>query len=379
MKDRPPPDASEYIKWVRQKANLELTIADAKMGIPAYERHSVVSQIPTSLSLRRSLLSLFKSNVVREGFGLIWNPSLFGSAAPTYVYAIAFDSADILYLALNRKIYRNGIEFLEIGGGSDISFMAFRTETIGGVRDEYFYVRYEYSRIRKYRVSDKSLVCTFSFVNIGGSLPLPANLKYGAFDSAGNLIVTLWDNDNLIGSSSVAYVTAAQLSANVDLTISTSPWTETFRARYTANSNRTDGCFGIVVDASDNIYVACRVSGRVIKLSSVAAGTWTVTDLITTGVKGAVSLALGYGQNLYVAVQDIDWVPNDTVVTNTSYIVKTKTIPESLIQRLDIVNYTRSVHSGGGAIGGLMFDRGGHMYYINNIEPAIYKSTSPFQ
>jgi hypothetical protein len=63
MKDRPPPDASEYTKWLKQKANLELTISDSKLGIPAYERHSIVSQIPYSLSLTRSVLSLFKNNV----------------------------------------------------------------------------------------------------------------------------------------------------------------------------------------------------------------------------------------------------------------------------------------------------------------------------
>jgi len=71
MKDRPPPDSSEYTKWLKEKANLELTIADARMGIPIYERHSIISQIPSSLSLRRSVLSLFnKNNIFRESFAL---------------------------------------------------------------------------------------------------------------------------------------------------------------------------------------------------------------------------------------------------------------------------------------------------------------------
>ena len=63
MKDRPPPNASEYTKWLKEKANLELTIADARMGIPAYERHSIISQIPTSLSLTRVGLTLFRNNI----------------------------------------------------------------------------------------------------------------------------------------------------------------------------------------------------------------------------------------------------------------------------------------------------------------------------
>ena len=63
MKDRPPPNASEYTKWLKEKANLELTIADARMGIPAYERHSIISQIPTSLSLTQVGLTLFRNNI----------------------------------------------------------------------------------------------------------------------------------------------------------------------------------------------------------------------------------------------------------------------------------------------------------------------------
>lgn len=63
MKDRPPPNASEYTKWLKEKANLELTIADSKMRIPAYERHSIISQIPTSLSLTRVGLTLFKNSI----------------------------------------------------------------------------------------------------------------------------------------------------------------------------------------------------------------------------------------------------------------------------------------------------------------------------
>ena len=63
MKDRPPPNASEYTKWLKEKANLELTIADARMRIPAYERHSIISQIPTSLSLTRVGLTLFKNSI----------------------------------------------------------------------------------------------------------------------------------------------------------------------------------------------------------------------------------------------------------------------------------------------------------------------------
>jgi len=65
MKDRPPPDSSEYTKWLKEKANLELTIADARMRKPAYERHSIISQIPSSLSLRRVGLTLFKNNIYR--------------------------------------------------------------------------------------------------------------------------------------------------------------------------------------------------------------------------------------------------------------------------------------------------------------------------
>jgi hypothetical protein len=68
MKDRPPPNASEYTKWLKEKANLELTIADARMGIPAYERHSIISQIPTSLSLTRVGLTLFRNNIYTPPF-----------------------------------------------------------------------------------------------------------------------------------------------------------------------------------------------------------------------------------------------------------------------------------------------------------------------
>jgi hypothetical protein len=80
MKDRQPPIASEYTKWLKEKANLELTIADARMGIPAYERQSIISQIPYSLSLTRVGLTLFKNNIYTPPF----DPRVFGNISMWY-------------------------------------------------------------------------------------------------------------------------------------------------------------------------------------------------------------------------------------------------------------------------------------------------------
>lgn len=91
MKDRPPPNASEYTKWLKEKANLELTIADARMRIPAYERHSIISQIPTSLSLTRVGLTLFKNSISVPPF----NPLVLGGLA------LWLDAADATALFSN--------------------------------------------------------------------------------------------------------------------------------------------------------------------------------------------------------------------------------------------------------------------------------------
>ena len=88
MKDRPPPNASEYTKWLKEKVNLELTIADAIMRIPAYERRSIISQIPTSLSLTRVGLTLFKNSISVPPF----NPLVLGGLA---LWLDAADSASL--------------------------------------------------------------------------------------------------------------------------------------------------------------------------------------------------------------------------------------------------------------------------------------------
>ena len=93
MKDRQPPNASEYTKWLKDKANLELTIADARMGIPAYERHSIISQIPTSLSLTRAGLTLFKNNTYTPPF----DPRIFENISMWY------DGADRNSMTINAS------------------------------------------------------------------------------------------------------------------------------------------------------------------------------------------------------------------------------------------------------------------------------------
>ena len=92
MKDRPPPNASEYTKWLKEKANLELTIADARMRIPAYERHSIISQIPTSLSLTRVGLTLFKNSISPNVPIIIFAPSSISGLA---LWLDAADSASL--------------------------------------------------------------------------------------------------------------------------------------------------------------------------------------------------------------------------------------------------------------------------------------------
>ena len=63
MKDKVPPTSSEYTKWLKKTSNLQLTLSDTKLRIPAYKRSSIVSQIPYSLCPSQSELLSFKSSL----------------------------------------------------------------------------------------------------------------------------------------------------------------------------------------------------------------------------------------------------------------------------------------------------------------------------
>jgi len=63
MKDKVPPTSSEYTKWLKKTSNLQLTLSDSTLRIPAYKRSSIVSQIPYSLCPSQSELLSFKSSL----------------------------------------------------------------------------------------------------------------------------------------------------------------------------------------------------------------------------------------------------------------------------------------------------------------------------
>ena len=282
-------------------------------------------------------------SVVEDSFGI----------SPINGMAVATDAAGNLYTVRNDQVFRNGTPFLNVGGdsggvGSSVSFIV--------VRGGYLYARYNFGYIRKYLIETQELVCTYTFALVG-------NCKHAAFDSRGNLIVAVWNNfTDVRGRSGVAYVSAAQDAMNQNLTIADSPWTPLFESR-----TGTDGCSAIAVDASDNIYVACLVTNRILKLSSVGSLTASVTDFITTGVDGARGLVFDSMQNLYVSGQDKPYsggVPYTAVLTK----IPTRSKP----QRLPIRTLPGSNQS---SIWSLTFDTQGRMYYVDISTTSVYRST----
>ena len=193
VKEKGPADASDYTRYKRQLANLNLQRADNVQNVPMYERKSIISRSPFVDAVSRSYMSRFAKTGKRDfisSFGNIsiihgrnvkygaYDPGINGTGSP-----VLFNN-NILFVSGINSPTRNVIVRVPLDGTqANLAYDQGNIPLGLAVYNNQIYVSFNQNVIRRATLNPDNTLTMTNFATITGN----ADTRAITFDSSGNM------------------------------------------------------------------------------------------------------------------------------------------------------------------------------------------------
>ena len=193
VKEKGPADASDYTRYKRQLANLNLQRSDNVQNVPMYERKSIISRSPFVDAVSRSYMSRFAKTGKRDFISSFGNISIIHGRSVIYGgYSTGIAGAGSLVLFNNNILFVSGINspnrdvIVRVpldGTQANLAYDQNNTPRSIVVYNNQIYVSFNPNVIRRATLNPDNTLTMTDFATITGN----SDTRAIAFDSSGNM------------------------------------------------------------------------------------------------------------------------------------------------------------------------------------------------